>query len=65
MSNRTIELLKSLPIPKKDKARLLQCVFCKRNSITCGCDETDENKNGLCQKYQGEILFEPPESEEK
>ena len=42
-----------------DKVRLLQCVFCQHDAVICGCDETDEDANGLCKKYQGAVIFEP------
>lgn len=37
-----------------DKARLLQCTFCRRDVSICGCNETDEDASGLCKKYQGD-----------
>lgn len=48
-----------------DKARLLQCVFCHRDALICGCDETDEDAKGLCKEYQGAVIFEPKESQDK
>ena len=41
----------------KDKTRLLQCVTCKNNPDDCGRDDKDEDNNGLCVKYQGQVLF--------
>ena len=41
----------------KDKSRLMQCVTCQNNPDNCGCDDNDEDENGLCKKYQGQILF--------
>ena len=43
----------------KDKSRLIQCVFCKNDPSKCGADEQNENENGMCEKYLGNILFLP------
>lgn len=48
----------------KDKIRLLQCVTCQNNPDNCGCDDKDEDNNGLCVRYQGHVLF-VAESEDK
>lgn len=35
-----------------DIKRLMQCVTCERNPRDCGCDDSDEDENGLCTKYE-------------
>ena len=34
-----------------DRIRLLQCVFCDNDPETCGCTERNEDKDGMCRKY--------------
>ena len=43
----------------KDKQRLLQCVFCKRDPMYCMSEDEDEDNNGLCKNYIGDMLFVP------
>ena len=52
-------LLNELDMSPKDKERLLQCVFCQRDPANCGCDENNEDENGLCKNYIGQVLFVP------
>lgn len=49
----------------KDRLRLLQCVFCQCDPAICDCDETDEDEDGLCKRYQGTIVYKPHESEDE
>ena len=44
-------------LSQKDKARLLQCVFCKHNPDTCGKSEADEDADGMCKDYLGDIVI--------
>jgi hypothetical protein len=63
---RVSKVIKSVKdLPTNDRLRLLQCVFCQRDSAICDCDETDEDEDGLCKKYQGTIVFEPQERSDK
>ena len=39
----------------EDKVRLLQCVFCSCDPMYCMLD--DEDDNGLCKNYIGDMLF--------
>lgn len=41
---------------KCDAIRLAQCMDCKRDLLTCGCTEEDEDRFGLCRKH--ESVFE-------
>ena len=34
-----------------DIDRMMQCVTCGRNPETCECDDTDEDKYGMCMKW--------------
>lgn len=43
----------------KDKERLLQCVFCRNDPMSCGADDADEDIHGLCKNYLGDVLFVP------
>lgn len=36
-----------------DIERLLECLTCKREPLTCGCTEKDESEDGSCVKYKG------------
>lgn len=45
----------------KDKERLLQCVFCRNDPMSCGADDADEDIHGLCKNYLGDMLFVPKE----
>ena len=47
----------------KDKERLLQCVLCKRNPMYCMSEDEDEDNNGLCKNYIGDMLFVPTDKE--
>ena len=61
---RVSKVIKSVKdLPTNDRLRLLQCVFCQCDPAICDCDETDEDEDGLCKKYQGTIVFEPYKAE--
>lgn len=32
---------------ERDIKRLMQCVTCERNPRDCGCDDSDEDENGI------------------
>lgn len=34
-----------------DIDRMMQCVTCVHNPETCGCDDADEDKSGMCMKW--------------
>lgn len=38
-------------LSESDKKRLMQCVACARNPKECGCDNRDEDENGMCKQY--------------
>lgn len=31
--------------------RLKQCLTCGQNPEVCGCDESDEDENGMCKQW--------------
>ena len=35
-----------------DIERLMQCVTCGRNPRDCGCDDSDEDEDGMCTKWE-------------
>ena len=39
-------------IPEDMKARLMQCVTCKHDPAECRCDESDEDADGMCKRYE-------------
>lgn len=41
-----------LGLSEEDKKRLFQCASCKNDSTTCGCDESNEDDNGMCEKWE-------------
>ena len=45
-----------------DKARLMQCIFCRLDPMKCGASDKDEDKKGMCRKYVGTVLFERKEN---
>lgn len=32
----------------RDIERLIQCITCKNDPETCGCDDKDEDSEGMC-----------------
>ena len=43
----------------QDKERLMQCIFCRRDPMSCMSDDEDEDSHGLCTNYLGDVLFVP------
>ena len=41
-----------------DKLRLMQCVYCRQDPTKCRCTEDDEDENGMCTKYNGDVVIE-------
>jgi hypothetical protein len=31
--------------------RLTQCMTCRHDPEECGCDDSDEDENGMCKKW--------------
>lgn len=40
---------------KYNISRLMQCIKCRYDPEECGCDELDEDENGMCKKYAERI----------
>lgn len=38
--------------------RLDQCIVCENDPRTCGCDEEDEDENGMCVQFKCDVLKE-------
>jgi len=36
---------------KYNISRLKQCITCRCDPEECGCDESDEDENGMCKKW--------------
>lgn len=41
-----------LPIFTLNIHRLKQCMTCNHNPETCRCDESEEDENGMCKKWE-------------
>lgn len=35
-----------------DLLRLKQCITCANDPADCGCDDSDEDENGMCTKWK-------------
>ena len=38
--------------------RLDQCIVCEHDPRTCGCDDEDEDENGMCVQFKCDVLKE-------
>lgn len=36
---------------RNDFKRLMQCLTCANDPETCGCDDSDEDENGMCRMF--------------
>lgn len=45
------EIKEKMTVLARNIRRLKQCVTCERNPKTCGCDDADEDANGMCVKW--------------
>lgn len=59
--NNAESFLSILGLSDNDKKRLCQCITCKHNPEVCGCDESNEDENGMCKEWIGKMI----ESEEE
>lgn len=50
-------LIQWIKVRLNDLKRLKQCVTCTMNPETCGCNEKDEDTNGMCQKWRKHERF--------
>ena len=41
--------------------RLEQCIVCENDPRTCGCDDEDEDENGMCVQFKCDVLKEEEE----
>lgn len=38
--------------------RLEQCIVCEHDPRTCGCDDEDDDENGMCVQFKCDVLKE-------
>lgn len=46
------KFLKCLGLSDHDQKRFCQCVTCGKDPAKCGCDERDEDANGMCKQWE-------------
>lgn len=47
-----IENLEKELLTEHDIERLMQCVTCEKSPRDCGCDDSDEDEEGMCIKWE-------------
>ena len=47
-----IENLEKELLTEDEIERLMQCVTCEKSPRDCGCDDSDEDENGMCIKWE-------------